>query len=227
MIKYLQLPFHFDASRMQEELRSLSAKSWQLHYQVKHYNGEWSALPLRSTGGKADDVIIAPTDAVPYLDTVFLNSSPYFKQILDTFQCPLQAVRLLKLGAGAVIKEHHDADLSYEKGEIRIHIPVVTNDEVEFYLDGERMFLKEGECWYMNFNLPHSIINKSDNDRVHLVIDAEVNDRVKKLFEQPALNKKETEEPAYDLETKNRIIAQLRQMNTETGNRIADEMEGS
>lgn len=46
----------------------------------------------------------------------------------------------------------------------------------------------------MNFNLPHSIINKSAIDRVHLVIDATVNDWVTTLFQQPSLNKKEIEE---------------------------------
>ena len=69
----------------------------------------------------------------------------------------LLAVRLLKLNAGASIKEHRDNDLFFEKGEIRIHIPIITNADVEFYLDSERMNLQEGSCWYMNFNLLHAI----------------------------------------------------------------------
>jgi aspartyl/asparaginyl beta-hydroxylase (cupin superfamily) len=136
----------------------------------------------------------------------------------------LLSVRLLKLNAGAVIKEHKDAELCYEKGEIRIHIPVVTHDEVEFYLDKERMNLKEGECWYMNFNLPHSIMNKSSIDRVHLVLDATVNDWVKELFSRPVLLKKEMDEPGYDEKTKQQIISRLRELNTETANRLADDM---
>jgi len=225
MIKYLQLPFHFDVQQMQEELQQLTSKAWQLHYQKLHYEGEWSALPLRSVGGAPDNVFISPEENPVYKDTLFLDNIAYFKTVLSTFQCPLLAVRLLKLNAGAIIKEHKDADLYFEKGEIRIHIPVVTNKEVEFYLDKERMDLKEGECWYMNFNLTHSIINKSKIDRVHLVIDALVNDWVQELFAQPATNKKEIEEPGYDAATKKQIIIQLRAMNTETGNRIADEME--
>jgi hypothetical protein len=89
------------------------------------------------------------------------------------------------------------------------------------------MHLKEGECWYMNFNLPHSIHNKSNSDRVHLVIDAVVNDWVQQLFSTPGLLKKETEEPGHDDATKLQIIAQLRQLNTETGDRLANEMEAS
>ena len=140
------------------------------------------------------------------------------------------AVRLLKLNAGAVIKEHHDAELCFEKGEIRLHIPVITHEGVEFYLDKERIPLKEGECWYMNFNLPHSLINKSKIDRIHLVIDAKVNGWVEELFarnDYPV--KKEMEDPGnnYDAEMKKLMIARFRQMNTETANRMADELEES
>ena len=225
MIKYLQLPFQFNVQQMQEELRQLDSRAWQLHYQKLHYKGEWSALPLRSVNGISDNIFISPENNPEYKDTVFLNDSTYFKQVLSSFKCPLLAVRLLKLNAGAVIKEHKDAELCYEKGEIRIHIPVITNDKVEFYLDKERVILKEGECWYLNFNLPHSIANNGETDRIHLVLDASVNDWVKELFSQPAICKKEIEEPGYDANTKRQIIASLRKQDTETANRLANEME--
>ena len=227
MIKYLQLPFHFDVQKMQEELQRMDSGAWKLHYQKLHYEGDWTALPLRSVNGDAGNIFVSPETHPEYKDTVFLDNSVYFKEVLSSFRCPLLAVRLLKLDAGAVIKEHKDAELCYEKDDIRIHIPVVTNNEVEFYLDNERMNLKEGECWYMNFNLPHSINNKSQTARIHLVVDATVNDWVKELFSQPAKNKKEMEEPGYDRDTKQQIIARLRELNTETANRLANEMEAS
>jgi quercetin dioxygenase-like cupin family protein len=218
MIKYLQLPFYFDVKKMQEELLQLNKTAWQLHYQKLHYEGDWSAIPLRSVNGDAVNIFVSPEDNPEYKDTVFLDNSIYFKEILSAFKCPLLGVRLLKLNAGAVIKEHKDAELCYEMGEI-------TNDEVEFYLDKERINLKEGECWYMNFNLPHAVNNKSSVDRIHLVIDAVVDDWVKELFSQPAINKKEMEEPGLSSETKQQVIATLREMNTETATRMADEME--
>lgn len=225
IIKYLQLPFQFDAMRLHDEVAALEKQHWQLHYQKLHYEGEWSALPLRSTEGRSDDVIISPVSGTRYADTVFLQRSPYLQEVLSVFQCPLLAVRLLKLGAGAVIKEHRDADLNFEQGEVRIHIPVITNDEVEFYIDKERIFMREGECWYMNVNLPHNISNNSQSDRIHLVIDATVNDWVKALFAQPHANKKIIPEPSLPDKVKQQMIAQLRLMNTDTANQIADEME--
>jgi quercetin dioxygenase-like cupin family protein len=160
-----------------------------------------------------------------YADTPFLLQSPYLQELLSLFECPLKAVRLLKLDAGAIIKEHKDAELAFEQGEIRIHIPVVTNERVEFILDKERILLQEGECWYMNFNLPHAIENKGAAARIHLVIDAEVNDWVKDLFAQPSLQKKEIDAPGMDEATRKQVIAQLRLLGTDTANRLADEME--
>ncbi len=228
IIKYLKLPFHFDAGLMQQEADTLSSMQWLPHYQVKHYEGEWSAIPLRSIGGKADDIIISPADNPKYLDTIFLENCPYLKKVLQTFQCPLQAVRLLKLNAGSSIKEHRDAELNFESGEIRLHIPVITHPDVEFMLDKERLNLQEGECWYMNFNLLHAINNKSSINRVHLVIDAVVNDWVKAIFTGPGCKiKKEIEDTSgmYDDATKKQMILQFREMNTELSNKMADELE--
>jgi Aspartyl/Asparaginyl beta-hydroxylase len=228
ILKYLRLPFLFDASLLQKDVANLSSANWLLHYQKMHYEGKWSAIPLRSIGGKADSIIISPEENPVYNDTIFLKECSYISSLLANFKCTLQAVRLLKLNAGATIKEHKDNDLCFEKGEVRFHIPVRTHSDVHFFLDKEEMNLQEGECWYMNFNLLHSIHNKSNIDRVHLVIDAEVNDWVKDIFANtPATKKKEIEDTTGQVsrEVKQAMIFQFRQMNTATTNMMADNLE--
>ncbi len=225
MIKYLQLPFHFDVMKMQFELTQLNNRIWTPHYQKLQYEGDWSALPLRSIDGNAENIYVSPLPNPVYANTVFLENAIYLKEVLSVFKCRLLGVRLLKLAPGALIKEHRDAELYYEKGEIRLHIPIITHEDVEFYLDKERLLLKEGECWYMNFNLPHSVHNKSKQPRIHLVIDALVNDWVTQLFCGNTLQRKDIEEPVLDIVTTQQIIAQLRLMNTATSKRLAEEME--
>jgi Aspartyl/Asparaginyl beta-hydroxylase len=228
LLKYLKLPFLFDVALLQQDVNNLSNTHWLAHYQTKHYEGEWSAIPLRSINGNADSIIISPTENAEYANTIFLEQSPYLQNVLAQFKCPLQAVRLLKLNAGAIIKEHNDAELCFEKGEIRLHIPVVTHTDVEFYLQDERMITQEGECWYMNFNLPHRITNNSPINRIHLVIDALVNDWVKEIFTSNTIEiKKEIEvaENNYSIDQKKEMIYQFRKMNTNVANQLADELE--
>lgn len=227
MIKYIQLPFSFDTALLQRDTLQIGETYWKLHFQVKHYSGEWSAIPLRSIGGTIDNGFISPEETDCYEDTTLLLSSPYLQDVLNYFQCPLLSVRLLKLAAGAKVHEHKDRDLCFEEGLVRFHIPVFTNPEVDFFLDGEKMMLTEGSCWYMNFNLPHSLHNKSNQDRIHLVVDARVNEWVQQLFNhtEEAFKKEVPDPPKHSRKEQLLIIEQLRFMNSDTSKQLADEME--
>ena len=90
----------------------------------------------------------------------------------------------MRLTAGSVIKEHFDVDLSFEEGMVRLHIPVVTNEAVDFRLNGTRVVMEAGSCWYLRLSDPHSVANRGREDRVHLVVDAEANDWIAGVFEQ-------------------------------------------
>ena len=68
-----------------------------------------------------------PPGKSTYVDLEVLRRCPYIGEVLAAFHCPLQLVRLLKLGPGSNIKEHRDYNLSFEDGEVRVHIPIRTN----------------------------------------------------------------------------------------------------
>jgi hypothetical protein len=111
-----------------------------------------------------------------------LERCSYIPKVLKTFECELESVRLLRLGVQSNIIEHRDYMLGFEDGVARIHIPVETNPLVEFRLKGEVLQMREGEAWYLNFNLPHSVANDGKDARIHLVIDCLVNDWVSNIF---------------------------------------------
>lgn len=232
MLKYLQLNQQFDTTALLPEVNKLAATWWKEHYNKKHYEGSWSVIPLRSAGGDPDNIYslhLSANSTIQYKDTPLLEQSPALQQVIGFFQCEKTAVRLMKLNAGAVIKEHTDHDMNFEQGEARFHIPVVTNDNVEFYLSDERVPMKEGECWYLNLSLRHRVVNGGDNDRIHLVIDCIVNDWVKEQFEKNAAIRKEEENiaegPVMSAEEKKNMIASLRQLNTPVSNELADKIE--
>jgi hypothetical protein len=174
----LRLPFTFDADLLARDLRGLGAAGWTQHFVRQNYDGDWSVIPLRGKAGAKHPVMMIYSDPTcrDFEDTPMLAACAYFRQVLDTFQAPLRAVRLMRLTPGSVIKEHTDLELSFEEGTVRIHIPVVTNASVEFYLNRRRVVLDAGSSWYLRLSDPHSVANRGTTDRVHMVIDAEVND---------------------------------------------------
>lgn len=227
MIKYCQINKFFDVTPVLHELQQFDDAFWKLHFQVKHYSGNWSALPLRSIGGDVNNTFIAPNEAPVYADTIFLQQCPSIQKILSFFECELLAVRLLKLAAGTIIHEHKDADLCVEDGLVRFHIPIQTNNKVSFNLDGTLLKLDVGSCWYMNFTLPHALKNEGNDDRIHLVIDAFANEWVQQLFTAPQyLQIKESATPEkFDVAAQLEIIKNLRLQQTPIGHQLADDME--
>jgi GNAT superfamily N-acetyltransferase len=172
----VKLPLRFDATRMQADLARIMADEFVPHFNAAYYQGDWSAVPLRSLGGRTDQIYPDPTARNAFADTPLLARCPYISEVLMTLLCPLQSVRFLRLKVGSVIKEHRDHELGFEDGEVRLHIPVITNPEVEFVLNQIRVVMNEGECWYLNVNQPHRVANRGPTDRIHLVIDCVVND---------------------------------------------------
>ncbi|MBI3704885.1 MAG: aspartyl/asparaginyl beta-hydroxylase domain-containing protein [Rhizobiales bacterium] len=184
----LRLPLAFEPAGLAADMANFSQGAWIAHFVTQNYDGDWSVIALRGPAGATHPVqmIYSDPSRSDYEDTPMLAGSPYFRQVLAAFACPLQAVRLMRLAPGSTIKEHHDNDLSFEQGMVRIHIPVVTNTEVDFRLNGTRVAMPAGSCWYLRLSDPHSVANRGVSERVHLVIDAAVNDWVTALFERAA-----------------------------------------
>ena len=80
---------------------------------------------------------------------------------------------LTKLKPDGVIPEHRDNGKCFQVSH-RVHLPLITNDDVWFTVGDETITMHAGELWEINNTQRlHSVINKSDRDRVHLIIDWE------------------------------------------------------
>lgn len=183
----VKLPLQFDAARLHAELALIGTTEFVPHFNTAYFQGDWSAVPLRSVGGRIDQIYPDPTARNVFADTPLLARCDYIREVLAMLRCPQQAVRFLRLKAGSVIKEHCDYELGFENGEVRLHIPVVTNPEVEFVLNQVRVIMNEGECWYLNVNRPHRVANRGPTDRVHLVVDCVVNNWLRDMLMSSAL----------------------------------------
>jgi len=169
----IQLPFSFDAAKMHQEVMALDLDNF-IHYNV---------IPLRSPAHLVDTSLPYPPPADDYadgswtdwLDAPQLKQSPYLNEVVETFKkhTKVTLVRLLRLAPEGVVDEHTDPTLGLEieRSVIRLTIPILTNDAVEFYLNNEIVPMKPGECWYLRLTDLHRIVNSGDTERINMSID--------------------------------------------------------
>ena len=185
VIRVARLDYTFDPAALQAEVAALPDR-WNPHFQKLHYEGRWTVLPLRSLEGNLDEKLPFALGGVPahYAPTPLLALCPAIGRFLNSLACPVLSARLLKLQAGSVIKPHRDIELAFENGEARLHVPIFTNPDVEFVIDEQRVVMEPGTCWYINANLPHHVTNRGTTDRIHLVVDCQVDDWLRAQFDR-------------------------------------------
>jgi|TARA_B110000444_G_scaffold249354_1_gene274360 hypothetical protein len=175
-------------------LDSLSYSAVKTKYNAK---GDWDAVSIK---GYSDDInnILKPgvlkSDVEPAdLRWTSLYEEPdllSLKEILSHIPAEFERVRIMRLKAGTTIKKHTDkVDKEIKNGKlVRLHVPLRTSDNVHFYLwEGktENHFnLKIGKYYYVDVSKPHAVHNKSDFDRLHLVVDCYNNPRLQNLLKQ-------------------------------------------
>ncbi|MCH5717684.1 aspartyl/asparaginyl beta-hydroxylase domain-containing protein [Niabella hibiscisoli] len=128
------------------------SSGWKAHFNTSHYRREWTVLPLRTPGGK-DPIVPDLMGEQSYADTAHMQYFPSVGSLLRSFGCLVQSVRFLNLKVGASVKPHRDHELAFEIGEARLHFPIITNPDVTFSVEDNRLNMQPGECWYINANL--------------------------------------------------------------------------
>ncbi|WP_443937131.1 aspartyl/asparaginyl beta-hydroxylase domain-containing protein [Pedobacter sp. MW01-1-1] len=226
MLKYIQFPFQYEAALLKQELVICLQMNWNNHFNSKDYNGDWKSIALRSSTGNEND-IYSNYGVTSYTNTGLLAQLPYIQSIIASWNCETEAIRLMALHPNSEIRPHRDRGCNYKNGTFRIHIPIVTNDKVFFDLEGEKLFLQEGSCWYIDFENTHSIKNEGDTVRVHLVIDGLRNEWSDALFQQNGYVIEQHEVPQYDEQTKQMMIAELEKMDTDAARQLIEQLKAN
>ena len=113
-------------------------------------------------------------------DPTYLNEYEIFKNEFKLLKNKLTKIYgkgfiiraiLVMLKSNSKIDRHIDNSESLSVCH-RVHIPIITNKNVLFEIDNEIKNLKEGEMWEINNSEKfHSVVNNSDTDRIHLIVD--------------------------------------------------------
>lgn len=219
--------FTFDSRPLLTEY--VSAKvDYEKHFNTSFYKGEWSGFALKKPETALHNLFAGNNQSDKYLDTELAKKLPETQKVIDFFKCEKTSVRVLKLTAGSGIKPHSDEGLNFFDGFVRLHIPIQTNPDIEFIVAGEKLEMKEGECWFADFNQIHSVYNHGDIDRLHLVIDMKVNEWLKELFLKERIIERGEQAPdpmdSYPTEVKKEIVQHLMQQGTETSIKTAQQI---
>ncbi len=154
------------ADELQADLVRFGDDEWQ----SLDNGGDWGQIPLVWPSKEGTEVHPAMSDC------------PAFRAVLDSFPGRVMDAVIARLGPGGWVKEHRDISGGVAMGVARFHVPVVTHEDVEFYVDGKRCRMAEGELWSLDTTYLHKLKNASDIWRVHLIVDIEMNDAVRSMY---------------------------------------------
>ena len=159
---FVRLPYSFDSERLAAEVAQFDDAAWMAH--PGNIAGNW-AIPLISLDGGDNNSFSGHMQVTPHAE-----KCEYIQQVMACFGEVLARSRLMRLDAGTEVPKHVDFNYHWHD-RVRIHIPVTTNPDVTFYCGDEAIHMQAGECWIFDSWRNHRVVNASDTDRVHLVVD--------------------------------------------------------
>jgi len=161
--EFVRLPLSFDAARLAEEIAQFEESDWRPHPQG--YPGN-SALPLIAAHGDPDDDDVKG----PMRTTRHMERCPYLRQVLAAFHAVWGRTRLMRLDGNAEATPHCDTNY-YWTQHARVHVPIVTGDNVRFLCGDASVHMAAGEAWIFDTWRVHNVINPYPARRIHLVAD--------------------------------------------------------
>ena len=171
-----KLALSYDVDRLQQEVSDAVQKFPPYIY--------YSVIPLTTAGErKIGATDFSDPDWTTWVETPLLTKCPYIQEVLNSLECRKTNVRLLRLEPGGELKEHTDPQLNLQfRNQVRLHVPVFTNELVEFIVNGKVVPLLPGELWYMRLSDPHSVRNYGHAERIQLSIDVVVNEWIENMI---------------------------------------------
>ena len=106
-----------------------------------------------------------------------LKTPKAIKELLDIYnkleyyyEGKIIRCEIVKMLKNTKIPKHVDGGplLSYSR---RVHVPIITNKKITFTVMDNTIHMKKGGWYEINNQLPHSVNNETDIDRVHIIID--------------------------------------------------------
>ncbi|MBM4231219.1 MAG: aspartyl/asparaginyl beta-hydroxylase domain-containing protein [Gammaproteobacteria bacterium] len=148
-----------------------------IHLNEKIAQGEWTPThpdgPYASGGWRV----------VKFIDNgaktkTYERYHAQIESVLSNFHCPINMAVLYSVLPGAILHEHRDVSATLEFGRLRFHVPVITHEDVDFFVSRKKVPMRAGNLWALNTSYLHAINNRSNVDRIHFVLEVDANEWV-------------------------------------------------
>ena len=168
-VNFLKICENQDVSELKAKVAQLTENDWAQSDRHTQFDIHKETQSIQLLG---DDMSHTPPQKTRYFDLLAADVAPIIERLKGHFGREGVFIRVLiaRLNAQSEIKPHVDKGYSLINCN-RIHIPLFTNDQVQFSVGGESRTLNEGEVWEINNADVHAVTNASDYPRVHLIID--------------------------------------------------------
>ncbi len=154
----IRLDRRYDVERLRKDVDLIVSSLTQPFYVY------YSPVPL------AAEVKTPPSHG--WSEEPMLKGCSYLQEIFQSFETEITSIRLMRLESGAELQEHTDPTLDAVHREVvRLTLPIFSDDQVIFLLNGTEVPMQPGELWYMKLSERHSVHNNSPNERINMSID--------------------------------------------------------
>ena len=161
--KYL---FDYDVSAIKKELNKITVDDWQFNKlrqeAFKDGHGDTESIIFVFAGGRHK-----VTTPLAFNNAVHHAGEQIRKHFGENAK--ILTLMVVKLFAKKQIPEHMDGGTLTRVH--RCHLPIITHKDCEFYINKKKFSFTKGKVFELNNVMPHSVVNNSNIDRVHLICD--------------------------------------------------------
>jgi hypothetical protein len=115
----------------------------------------------------------------------------FFKKYFG--ESEMQNARLQSIAGGGDLGQHREKIVSIpgreQNWKVRFHLPIVTNPNVGFLMDGKKFTMQAGHCYIFNQSCLHGVANTGSELRTHMYWDYYLNDHIMLNLIGPAFEK--------------------------------------
>lgn len=135
--------------------------AFRVHSQTRSIPFRWT----NPTSSDAHPIVTVPLATPPALAEAVTQ---FLDRIRDHYAGRVVIAVLAELAPGGDILPHRDSGPIHARTH-RCHLPIVTNPDVDFLIDGEVFHLEPGQAYEVDNLRGHAVKNRGTGRRVHLV----------------------------------------------------------